>query len=91
MTRYDLSQTEVNNYFRILEKLLKLRQLPNDKGEKRYVSADEFMLMHEDNNGVRVGFKHHDTRNYVYIHRDFEGDYFLQVPTTPDAFHRGYF
>ena len=34
---------------------------------RRDVVADEFMYMCHDENPLKIHFKHHDTRNYVYL------------------------
>lgn len=53
---------------------------------KRPAITNDFMLMHVDAQGV-TGFKHHDTRNYVYLYPSG----YLYVPKTFEAFNRGEF
>lgn len=61
-------------------------QLPQEGGGTRECDASEFMLMHVDSDGS-IGFKHIDTRNYIYLSADGK----LTAPRTDKAFQRGTF
>jgi hypothetical protein len=84
-----VTQQVVNDYFARLEKVLKFRMLPTQDGGKRMAEAEEFMFMQVNSDGS-LGFKHRDTRNYVYLKRDHEGDDYLKIPTG-GPFHGGTF
>ena len=85
-----MNQQEIEKQFRRLEKLLPENPLMKEDRTTRIASPDEFMLMQTEHNGSRAAFKHRDTRNYVYVQL-MGGVDVLQVPVTPQAFHRGTF
>lgn len=91
----EASTADGQRYTPILASLLAGRMLACEKGPARIVPASEFGIMHV--NGLEeVGFKHRGTRNYVYLRKRFDKDqgsdvWVLDVPFTPDAFHRGFF
>lgn len=71
-----------------------LRHAPwneDEHGTKPDVS--DFMLMHiaKNDSGTAVGFKHHDTRNYVFVQYLRTGAPKLYVPRTEEPFMRGEF
>jgi len=85
---------DVKKYFPILEGLLKDRKLPCEHGPARIVSVDEFMLMSVSEPLGTAGFKHRDTRNYVYVRRvNRQGvdTWTLDVPNSGEAFNLGWF
>lgn len=85
---------DVKKYFPILEELLATRKLPCEHGPARIVSVDEFMLMGVSAPLGTAGFKHRDTRNYVYVRRVNRGGadtWTLDVPNTGEAFNLGWF
>lgn len=65
MTQFQFTREEVEQAFKQLEGALRFSPLPNGQGGSRYVAANEFMLMHR--NVIAYGFKHRNTRNYVYL------------------------
>lgn len=71
--KYDWTQAELEERFRLLEELLKTTPLPTESGATRIATADEFMLMHENGaigatSNIRiVNFKHRFTRNYICL------------------------
>lgn len=67
---------------------LKHRRLPTSNGQDRVVAPSEFMLMNEEPRGGRWQFKHHDTRNYVFV--DAKNGKLI-VPQTTEPFMRGQF
>ena len=82
-------------YRPILAERLKERKLASEHGPARFASADEFGIQHV--NGLEeVGFKHRDSRNYVYLRKRFDKEvghdvFILDVPFTTLAFHLGFF
>lgn len=62
---HTISRSKVDADFRRLAKLLKANPLPTVDGH-RLAGPDEFMWMYMDEAG-RVGFKHCDTRRYVFV------------------------
>jgi hypothetical protein len=59
-------RTVVDADFSRLETLLKANPLPKEGGGHRLAKPDEFMWMYVD--VIKgVGFKHCDTRRYVYV------------------------
>lgn len=89
------SQAKANELFGHLELLLKERNagrgFSTSTGDQRHdVSADEFMLMMDK--PLEVGFKHRDTRNYVYLtKRGLRSEWNLFIPKTENLFHLGQF
>jgi hypothetical protein len=85
---------EVQRHFRSFE--VALTKHPWDESKHgRKPKADEFMLMHVRrlSHRTEVGFKHHDTRNYIFLFYSF-GDPMrteILVPRTPEPFMRGKF
>lgn len=60
-------QAKIEADFVRLETLLKANPLPcTGEGGYRLASADEFMWMY-DHPTMGVGFKHRDSRRYVYV------------------------
>ena len=100
-----ITQHAVKVWFKVLEKCLAEHNAEHgfmtEIGEpRRNVEASEFMLMHvkygddwNDNDVVlNVGFKHRDTRNYVFVLPGRYGrKHILYVPATSEPFMRGYF
>jgi len=89
-------QKDVEKYFPILEGLLKDRKLPCEHGPARVVGVDEFMLMSVTDYIESAGFKHRDSRNYVYVRQRFDKTlcqdvWVLDVPNTGEAFNQGWF
>ena len=82
-----LKPEEIEYHFAGLKYKLATQKLPCSDGTTRYADADEFMLMHISEEGM-IGFKHHDTRNYVFLSKDHQR---LIVPQTSEAFMRGHF
>lgn len=80
------TNTQVQALFDKLTEALKMKSLPTSKGTLRQAKASEFMLMHTDAQG-RTGFKHSDTRNYLFLMPDGT----LYVPQTKEPFMRGEF
>lgn len=94
MTRYGFERPEINRMFEILDAKLKVTPLPTRATcaiSTRTASADEFMLMHQDTESNSWGFKHRQTRNYVFLLPVGHELYELYVPQLGDAFMRGYF
>lgn len=85
MTAFTMAEQE--QAFALLATALKAQVLPTEHGAHREAKAEEFMLMHRSPMGV-YGFKHEDTRNYVFVNR-YSGA--LRVPMTTEPFKRGYF
>lgn len=87
-----IDRKTVDAWFRILAERLKTHPLPTEAGGTRTAEADEFMLMHEQPSpdGRIVGFKHRDTRNYVFLIA-CRGEVTLYVPVTDQPFRRGFF
>lgn len=83
-----MDQQSVNQWFQRLERLLE-QKLPCEDGSERLVPVDEFMLMHVADN--QAGFKHGNTRNYVFVTVDETGKATLEVPKKTDPFMQGYF
>ena len=82
-----MDQNKINSHFERLQAALVITPLPTSiPGKTRSAHASEFMLMQEDAQGS-VGFKHHDSRNYVFLLKDNS----LYVPKKKDAFLRGEF
>ena len=69
-----------------LKTALAKTQLPTAAGGTVQSTVNDWMLMHVTEDGT-VGFKHHDTRNYVFLRPDGT----LVVPRTNQAFMRGEF
>jgi hypothetical protein len=93
---YDHAPENVERFFKLLTKQLALIPLPTQVGTPRHAAPWEFMLMHttHDQYGLVVGFKHRDTRNYVFLLIPESGDdnkVRLHVPQSQDAFMRGFF
>lgn len=86
------TREEINTQFEALDKLLKANP-PEAQGAQ----ADEFMLMHRTDDphghGTVVGFKHSDTRNYLFVLHPTGTDKTpsLHVPKTEKMFMRGEF
>lgn len=59
-------RAKVDADFRRLETLLKANPLPTEAGDFRLAEPGEFMWMYESPEDG-VGFKHHDTRRYVFV------------------------
>ena len=106
-TKHSFTRAEIDARFAELARHLATTPLPTERGGTRTASADEFMLMHEtaydvarffrakadDQWGWVVGFKHRDSRNYVFL-IDLSGDGerpFLHIPAQADPFMRGTF
>lgn len=85
----NLTSDTVAHHFNRLATLLAYRMLPTEGGGKRLAGTDEFMLM-QVRDGV-AHFKHRDSRNYVHLKVDHEGDGYLKVPDDGTPFHRGTF
>jgi len=73
-------------YFSMFDQSLKSVVLDTSDGVGRIGSASEFMFMNFLGNFV--AFKHHYTRNYIYMDR-FSGD--LIIPKSNRAFGQGIF
>ena len=80
----ELTFKEKNKCFERLDWFLSQVMVQTEHGDPREASADEFMLMHTEGN---LGFKHINTRNYVFILPNNR----LYVPVTNNAFMRGFF
>ena len=64
--------------------------LPECWENRHDLDASEFMLMQSQHSCL--GFKHRDTRNYIYLRRSIPGDpWKLHIPATGRPFHRGTF
>ena len=98
--KHSFTRAEVDARFAELAALLATQALPTFKQGPRYATADEFMPMHEKSlpgEGRVTGFKHSDTRNYVFVMRaethaaPVTAEYRLHVPRTGEPFKRGTF
>ena len=83
---HDFTSGEQEQAFDLLSKALAEQLLPTKHGAHRQASADEFMLMQL--RGGFWGFKHGDTRNYLFVNGHTGA---LRVPMTMTPFMRGYF
>ncbi len=83
---YEFTPNVVDAHFNKLAIALKGVLLKRYDGTTSEGTADEFMLMQQDDDGV-IAFKHRQTRNYVYL----RGGYKLYVPMTGNPFNRGEF
>jgi len=79
-----MTREQINRDFERFDKLLKVTPLLANRGV-RFAGANEFMHMGIQPNGT-IGFKHVDTRNYVFM-----GGRRLHVPLTGRPFERGEF
>ena len=88
-----MTQEFANAAFERLQNHLKKKPLSCQNGPDRIVDASEFMYMQADDFGssTTVGFKHSDTRNYVYLLNYQSWNELLFVPKTPDPWKRGFF
>ena len=91
-----VTEREAGQYGKILAERLKERKLPCEHGPARYADASEFMPMHRNDSGREVGYKHRDSRNYVYLRVRFDKDlgkdvWVLDVPFDTIPFHLGFF
>jgi len=91
MTCYGFERPEVIHMLEILDCKLKVTPLPTRAGTARTASADEFMLMHHDTESNSWGFKHRQTRNYVFLLPVGHELYELYVPQLGELFMRGFF
>lgn len=95
----DISTKErekVDKDFEVLDLLLSKTELDTEKQGKRKAQAGEFMWMHEKIDawhGRVVGFKHRDTRNYIFVLFPTGRDRtpVLEIPKTGIPFRLGYF
>lgn len=81
----EFTKQQLKAAFERLSVALAKQPLDTSDGKKRQAEASEFMLMHR--NGNLLGFKHGDSRNYVFLRDDGE----LIVPKTAEPFMRGTF
>lgn len=82
-----MKKDEIQICYQKLEAALQALPLPTSTpGFHRTAKAEEFMLMHEDEE-KRLGFKHTHTRNYIFLLP--EGEIF--VPQTKEPFLQGEF
>jgi hypothetical protein len=72
----------------LLAEALARSPLPSAGGGTIRCTADDFMLMVEDDGHGRAGFKNSLTRNYVYLDHDSGA---LYIPKTTQYFLRGEF
>jgi len=82
----NLSEGLVHAYFSMLDDSLRSVVLDTADGFGRIGRAREFMFM--GIYGGEIGFKHHYTRNYVYMDR-FSGS--LRIPKSDRYFGQGIF
>jgi len=82
-----MTEKEINYHFSGLVDRLAVTPLPTEKGGTRQAKANEFMLMHVGENGW-IGFKHRDTRNYIFLSPNHKQ---LYVPQTKEPFMLGHF
>lgn len=91
---------QIDRDFGTLQALLEVTPLATEKGPTRIASAREFMWMHEKRvkgEGRLVGFKHKDSRNYVFVlwpvmpDGKLDDAAELEVPKGIEAFRRGTF
>lgn len=86
--------TDAMTWFLKLEALLATHQVPCKDGSLRTASADEFIFMYTTYNSrdsySLAGFKHRDTRNYIYVCWD-ETKTWIDIPKTCAPGHGGYF
>jgi hypothetical protein len=80
------TKRDADTAFALLAKALSKTMLDTKSGEKRRANANEFMLMNFAKGNAL--FKHHDTRNYVFV--DMRTGK-MTVPKTKKAFNLGYF
>jgi hypothetical protein len=90
------NQQQVDQDFEALEVLLTATQLDTEGQGKRFASPAEFMWMSEkhDHRSRSVGFKHRDTRNYVFVifpQEEVGNKPILYVPKEFQPFMRGFF
>lgn len=95
-TRSNFTKEELDHWFGKLASLLEHTPLKREgEIELRRATADEFMLMHRTEGAgygeCVVGFKHRDTRNYLFILHTGLGDCELYVPQKDEPFMRGRF
>jgi len=64
--KYEFTRVEIDAAFGRLERALGEHSVPTEKGGRRYAKADEFQLMHQNEDGS-LAFKHNDTRNYLFV------------------------
>jgi hypothetical protein len=89
--RTDLNTECIETWFVRLATCLKYRLLPTERQGKREANASEFMLMYTSDDGREAFFKHVDTRNYLSVKRDIDGDYYIKIPDDGKSFHKGFF
>ena len=90
--KHSFTRAEIDARFAELARHLTTTPLPTEGGGTRTASADEFMFMHEQpsEDGRTMGFKHIDSRNYVFLIA-CRGAVSLHIPAKFDAFMRGTF
>jgi hypothetical protein len=91
--QHSFTQVEVQRYFTALEKKLADNPLPTAGGGTRQAHPSEFMLMHIDwsTGSAVVGFKHRETRNYLFLVWGQANGAELVVPESEQPFMRGTF
>ena len=92
----EANRADVQKFLPILTGLLKGRKLPMENGPARECSPEEFGPMHTNSIGTEMGWKHYDSRNYIYVRLRFDRDqgkdvWVLDVPMTDQPFHLGFF
>jgi len=90
------TQEDAHKYFPILSMRLTERKLACEHGPARFAGADEFMCMHRNESRTEVGFKHRNTRNYIFLRLRWDKDllqdvWVLDVPFTTIPFNLGFF
>ena len=81
-----MNQQMADYWFSILDDLLLDRPMRTTDGTRYDVTAEEFMMMGENESSTKIQFKHRNTRNYVFIQN---GE--LIVPRKQENFMRGFF
>lgn len=89
--QYALDRPEIDAMFERLKAELAKQPLPTEHGKPRLAHASEFMLMHKDGDTGTYGFKHCDSRNYVFLLPHGDGTFELYVPLSKEPFMRGTF
>ena len=92
----EATQSDADRFYPILAQTLREQKLPCENGPARFASADEFMIMHRNESGREIGFKHADTRNYLYLRLRFDRHsgtevWVMEWPVGAEPFHRGWF
>ncbi len=80
------TKKQIKNSFDRLEEALQNILLDRYEDKPSKGSSYEFMMMQIDKDGT-VGFKHNESRNYVFLLPDGN----LYIPKLDEPFNRGFF